>query len=185
MALPRVTVVTAGPLWLRINWRQFGRSPMEEAYLTTSGAFKLARLRDSLPSVVLTALKDIQTTKVCSGGFELFFEGQFPAGIYILYAGRVKLSVTDNHGRQVLLGMALPGDILGLSAVISSKCFEETAITMVPSKIGFINCRDFLGFMDHHPEAAFWVVQLLSDRVATTLEQLSCLRRSPSGIVRQ
>lgn len=158
---------------------------MKETHLSPSGNLESGKRRAPLSSVVLTALKDIQTTKVCPEGLELFLEGQLPAGIYILYTGRVKLSVTDNHGRQVIVGTALPGDILGLSAAVSGKCYEETAVAMIPSQIGFIKCKDFLSFMDHHPEGAFWVVQLLSDRVTTTLEQLSCLKRAPSGAVRQ
>jgi CRP/FNR family transcriptional regulator, cyclic AMP receptor protein len=158
---------------------------MKAAAPLTIDAPSTGKHRNPLSSLVLTALKDIQKMKVCPEGLELFLEGQLPAGIYILYAGRVKLSVTDNHGRQVVLGMALPGDILGLSAVISGKCYEETAVSTFPSQLGFIKRRDFLRFMDHHPEAAFWVVQLLSDRVTTTIEQLSCIKHTSAKAVRQ
>lgn len=158
---------------------------MKETHLSASGSLESSRRRTPFSPAVVAALKEIQTTKVCPEGFELFMEGQLPAGIYVLHAGRIKLSVTDNHGRQVTMGTALPGDILGLSAAVSGKCYEETAVAMIPSQIGFIRCKDFLSFMDHHPEAAFWVVQLLSDRVTTTLEQLSCLKHAPSGALRQ
>ena len=158
---------------------------MKETHPATTDTLRLDKRRAPLSQVVLTALKDIQTTKVCPEGFELFLEGQLPAGIYILHAGRVKLSVTGNHGRQVVLGTALPGDILGLSAVISGKYYEETAVAAIPSQTVFVKCQDFLRFMDHHPEGAFWVVQLLSERVTTTLEQLSYLNHAPSAAVRQ
>ena len=158
---------------------------MKETYAAPRGAPTTGKLRSPLPSVALTALRAIQTAKVCPKGFQFFLEGQPPIGIYILYAGRAELSVTDTHGRQMVLGTALPGDILGLSAVVSGKCYEETAVAMIPSQVGFIKCKDFLSFMDHHPEGAFWVVQLLSERVTTTLEQLSCLNHAPSAVVRQ
>lgn len=158
---------------------------MKEIYASTASTCRSGKPGNPLSPTVLAALRTIQTTQVCPEGCELFMEGQLPVGIYILYAGRVKLSVTGNHGRQVVLGTALPGDILGLSAAVSGKCYEETAVATIPSQIGFIKCRDFLSFMDHHPEAAFWVVQLLSDRVTTTLEQLSCLTHPPSAAFRQ
>ena len=112
-------------------------------------------------------------------------EGQSPLGIYIVYAGRVELSVTDAHGRQMALGTALPGDILGLSAALSGKYYEETAMAAATCQTGFVKSEDFLQFLGHHPEAAFWVVQLLSDRVTTTLDQLSCINRLPLKTVRQ
>lgn len=135
--------------------------------------------RSPLPPEALTAFRSIQTTRFCSKGQELFLEGQAPQGIYILYSGCVELFVTDAHGRQVALGRALPGDILGLSAVLSGKYHEETAVADITCQTGFVKCADFLRFLDHHPEAAFWVVQLLSDRVTTTLEQLSCSHHLP------
>jgi CRP-like cAMP-binding protein len=143
------------------------------------------KLRNPLPPVALTALGDIQATKVCPKGFEFFLEGQSPLGIYILYSGRVDLTVTDVHGRQMVLGTALPGDVLGLSAALSGKCYEETAVAAVTCQTGFVNCHDFLHFLSHHPEAAFWVVQLLSDRVTTTLDQLSCINHTHSRALRQ
>lgn len=142
------------------------------------------RHRSALPDGALAALRSIQTTKVFPSGHEFFLEGQTPQGIYILYSGRVELSVTDIHGRQMVLGTALPGDVLGLSAVVSGKYYEETAVAKVPSQIGFVRSQDFLRFLARHPEAAFWVVQLLSDRVATTLEQLSYIKQSPSKSIR-
>lgn len=159
---------------------------MKETYPTTTTAtLHATKLGTPIPSVALTALKAIQTMRVYPKGSEFFLEGEATAGIYILYAGRVELSIVDNHGQKLVLGEALPGDILGLSAVLSGKCHEETAAAAIPSQTGFVRCKDFLRFLDNHPEAAFWVVQLLSERVTTTLEQLSCGRRVPSTEIRQ
>ena len=158
---------------------------MRNACQPSHGGPKPGKVRKPLPPVALTALRSIQTTNVFPKGHQFFLEGQLPAGIYILYSGRVELSVTDSHGRQMLLGTALPGDVLGLSAALSGKYYEETAAAAATSQTGFIKCQDFLRFLGHHPEAAFWVVQLLSDRVTTTLDQLSCIHSQPLKGLRQ
>ncbi len=147
---------------------------MKKIHPPPAGEPKAGKMRNPLPPVALTALRTIQTTKVCPKGHEFFLEGQPPRGIFILYTGRVELSVTDAHGRQLVLATAAAGDVLGLSATLSGRYHEETAIAAVPCRTGFVKCTDFLHFLGHHPAAAFWVVQLLSDRVTTTLEQLSC-----------
>lgn len=159
---------------------------MKETYpITATTLLNQGKLKGPLPPLALTALRAIQTVQVYPKGSEFFLEGQSPQGIYIVYAGRVELSIADNLGRKMVLGSALPGEILGLSAVLSGKYYEETASAAVPSQTGFVKCKDFLRFLSNHPEAAFWVVQLLSDRVTTTLEQLSCRRRAPSREFRQ
>ncbi|TAM78709.1 MAG: Crp/Fnr family transcriptional regulator [Acidobacteria bacterium] len=144
----------------------------------------MGKLRKPGPPVALTALKAIQAPRVYPRGFEFFLEGQSPLGIYVLYTGRVDLSVTDAHGRPMAIGTALPGDILGLSAALSGKYYEETAVAATTCQTGFVRCQDFLRFLSHHPDAAFWVVQLLSDRVTSTLDQLSCINCLPSRNVR-
>jgi CRP/FNR family transcriptional regulator, cyclic AMP receptor protein len=158
---------------------------MKDTYLPVTDAPPRGKLRSPLAPVALTALRAIQTTKVCPKGFELFLEGRKPCGIYILYSGRVELSIADSTGRPMLLGTALPGDVLGLSAAVSGTCYEETAVATVTSQTGFVKRQDFLHFVARHPEAAFWVVQLLSDRVTATLEQLSCINDMPSKDIRQ
>ncbi len=158
---------------------------MKQSRAQTIGAPTPGRSRNPLPPVALAGLRAIQTTKICPKGFEFYLEGQSPSGIYILYTGGADLSVTDAHGRQLVLGSALPGDILGLSAVISGKYYEETAVAAVPSQTGFVKSQEFLTFLRQHPEAAFWVVQLLSDRVTTTLDQLSFIRHSEEQLLHQ
>jgi CRP/FNR family transcriptional regulator len=152
---------------------------MKAIHLPTIGTPRPGKGRNPLPPLALTALRSIQTTTICAKGQELFLEGQASQGIYILYSGGVELYVTDAHGCQVVLGRALPGDILGLSAVLSGKYYEETAVAAATCRAGFVKCADFVRFLDRHPEAAFWVVQRLSDRVTTTLEQLSCSHHLP------
>lgn len=159
---------------------------MKETYPTTITATPNATKSGTpLPPGAFTALKAIQTMKAYPKGSEFFLEGESPEGIYIVYAGRVELSIADNQGRKMVLGEARPGDILGLSAALSGKHHEETAAAAIPSQTGFVRRKDFLSFLANHPEAAFWVVQLLSERVTTTLEQLSCGRRALSEEMRQ
>lgn len=150
------------------------------------GSFHRAdRLKDTLLPAALTALSPIQTTKVYPKDHEFFLEGQHPLGVYVLYSGRVELSVTDAHGRQLVMRTALPGDALGLSAVISGKFYEETAVASIPSRAGFVPFNEFRRILEHDPEVAFWVVQMLSDRVTATLGQLSCFHQQPSSLTRQ
>lgn len=142
-------------------------------------------ITDILTPSALVAVQAIQTKKIYPEGYEFFAQGQPSSGIYILYTGRVQLSIVDRDGGKLLLGFALPGDILGLSAALSGKCHEERAEATIPCQAGFIKREDFLQFLDHHPEAAFWIVQFLSSRVTIAFEQLSAIRGAPYRRVTQ
>lgn len=151
---------------------------MKDMFHQAYGASGAKNPGNVLLPATLAALKTLQTRKIYPEGYEFFARGQSPSGIYILHAGRVQLSI-DNGGGRLILGFALPGDILGLSAVVSGKHHEETAEAAVSCRAGFISCKDFLRFVDQHPEAAFWIVQLLSERVTVAFEHLSSFRGLP------
>ena len=127
----------------------------------------------------LEHLKSLQKRKIYPEGYKFFVRGQSPAGIYLLHAGRVRLCINCSDDK-LTIGQAWPGDILGLSAVVLGKGHEETAEAALPCRAGFIACKDFLHFVDQHSEAAYWIVQLLSDHVTVALEQLSSFRGLPT-----
>jgi CRP/FNR family transcriptional regulator, cyclic AMP receptor protein len=76
------------------------------------------------------------TTYPC--GAVLFVEGQEPRGVYVLCSGKAKLSTTSREGKVLILRIAEPGEVLGLSAGISGQPFEVTAETTEPCQVNFI-----------------------------------------------
>jgi CRP/FNR family transcriptional regulator len=81
----------------------------------------------------LEAYADFESISVASElpcGSVLFLENTPGIQAFILHSGRVKLSCTSRHDRTLLLKVAVPGDILGLSAVVSGSCYEVTAKTI-------------------------------------------------------
>ena len=89
-----------------------------------------------------------------STGQRLFAEGERSKQIFFLYTGRIKVSVASREGRSVILRIAEPEQILGLSAAISGNHHEVTAETMEPCVLKAIPTKDFLCFLENYPEAA-------------------------------
>ena len=86
------------------------------------------------------------------GGALLFVEGQAPRGVYVLCSGKVKLSTTSREGKVLILRIAQPGEVLGLSAVISGESFEVTAETTEPCQVNFINRAGLLERIEKNGE---------------------------------
>jgi len=83
-------------------------------------SFREQSLFCDLPREALIRLQGIKATSVYPKGALLCLEGQSPRGIFILCTGRAKLSTTSSEGKSMILRVAEPGEVLGLTAAVSS-----------------------------------------------------------------
>jgi CRP/FNR family transcriptional regulator, cyclic AMP receptor protein len=96
----------------------------------------------------------IQNEISCERGDRLFLEGEEPDRVFILLAGRVKLSVNSREGKTVMLRIAGEGQCLGVSAALSGNQHEVSAEVLEPCRAHLIHAADFLAFLEDYPEAA-------------------------------
>jgi CRP/FNR family transcriptional regulator len=80
---------------------------------------------------------------------QVIFHEETPAlGFYVLCSGRVKLTRSDRQGRQQIIRLARPGDIMGEEALLPKGDFRVTAEALEESQAAFIRREDLLGFLD-------------------------------------
>ena len=130
------------------------------------------------------AVKDFQAVKADSvypEGAILFIENQDPRGVFVLCEGEVKLTISSSDGKTLILRIAKPGEVLGLTSVLSNRPYEVTAETLHPCQIGFIRRDDFLRFLALHPETYPNVVKQLSANYHYACEQLRTVGLSASA----
>jgi len=130
------------------------------------------------------ALKDfdaVTSSAIYPAGALLFLEKQEPRGVFVLCAGRVKLSISSNAGKTLILRIAKAGEILGLMAVMSGSPYEVTAEALHPCQVAFLRRADFLCFLAKHPEAYQGVVKQLSTLYSGACEQLRTVCLSASA----
>jgi CRP/FNR family transcriptional regulator len=135
------------------------------------------KLKESgfLCHLTAAAAKEFQSIKIPTSypsGARLFLENESAKGIYLLCSGRVKLSVSSKGGKTLILQLARPGEILGLSAAMSGIPYEVSAETIYPSQISFIRREDFISFISRFPEAYQAVIRQLNSQYASACEQL-------------
>jgi CRP/FNR family transcriptional regulator len=105
----------------------------------------------------------------------LFVEGQAPRGAFALCQGRVKLSLSSSDGKTLILKIADPGEVLGLSATLSGKPYELTAETIEPCQINFFQRENFLRLLHQHSEFCFLVAKQLSDKYTAACHEIRTL----------
>jgi CRP/FNR family transcriptional regulator, cyclic AMP receptor protein len=97
------------------------------------------------------ALQAIKATAVYPKGSMLCLEGQPARGVFILCTGRAKLSTTSAEGKSIILRIAEPGEVLGLSAVVSNGTYEATVETLEPGQANFISQSQFVQYLQQFP----------------------------------
>ena len=83
----------------------------------------------------------------------LFREDELPTGTLILIEGRVKLSMNSADGRRLIVGIACPGEILGLTSAISGCHYEITCEAFYTCEVAMLPRQSFLNFLFRHPAA--------------------------------
>jgi len=139
------------------------------------------RIFCDLPASALHAFESIKYATAYPQGAVLFVEGQVPRGIFVLCKGSVKLSINSPNGRTMIVKLAEPGEVLGLSATISGKPYEVTAETLDPCQVNFVKRDDFLRFLKEDVEACFKVAEQLSDKYHTACQEVRSLGLSHSA----
>src|ERR1019366_1461056 len=96
-----------------------------------------------LPPAALQYFESIKYATAYPKGAILFVEGQAPRGIFVLCKGRVKLYICSTDGKTLILKIAEPGEVLGLSATVSVKPYELPPELVVRCQVIFVKREDF------------------------------------------
>lgn len=102
----------------------------------------------------------------------LFGAGEPCSGIFWVSSGRVNVSVSDGSGPYAISHVAQPGELLGLRAALCGEAYAMAARTEGPSEVIFVSRDDLSAFLSSHADAAFRIVQQLSNRLGLALDQL-------------
>jgi len=135
----------------------------------------------NLPPEAFAVLQSIRVSHAYQRGSTLFMEGQPANGVFLLCEGHVKLSTYSEDGKAIILRISEPGEILGVSAVISGKPHEATGQVTEYCRVSFIKRGDFLSFIQTNHEAALNALRQLSSNYHKAHTQICSLGLSSSA----
>ncbi len=115
----------------------------------------------STPFVAET-LAPFERTEQVPPGQPLFREGDAPRGVYVLHDGEVDLVFSSRTGEAKALRVAAPGQILGLSCIVSQRPHDCSATARSAARVGFIDREEFQRLLDRNPNLWITVLQMLS-----------------------
>ena len=129
----------------------------------------------------LRAFNGVGHKQTYPAGVLLFAEGQSPRGILVLCSGRVKMSTASREGKVLILKVASPGDVLGLSAVLSGVHFEATAETVTPCRVNFVSRDHLANFLTRYGEAGLRAARAVSKEYQDACLEIQEILLAPSS----
>jgi CRP/FNR family transcriptional regulator, cyclic AMP receptor protein len=149
------------------NSTKSGISPKVKAGIFSSGK----SWNKSLAEFV-QALEPIKSIVNLPKHAKLLEEGQPPEGIFVLLRGSVKLFVSLKGGKTLILRVVQSGEVLGLSATMSSKPAEYTAETLSATQFLYVPRKEFLALLERRPEICVSVVEVLSHQLREAVNMI-------------
>ena len=108
-------------------------------------------------------------------------EGQAARGVFILCAGRVKLSTSSADGKTLIVRISDTGEVLGLPATVTGTPYELTAEVLEPAQVNFIARTDFLNFLRENGEVGLRVAQQLGETYHAAIAEMRSIGLSHSA----
>jgi len=133
-----------------------------------------------LDPIALANYDEIGSMSMFSSAEMLFREQQRADRVIVLYRGHVKLSCTSKDGRSMILKIAAPGHVLGLSAALSAKPFEVSAQAIDTVTAKSIGRTAFVDFIERHRGASLQVAISIAAEYKTAFDDVRRLGLSAS-----
>jgi CRP-like cAMP-binding protein len=134
---------------------------------------------DTLDKADIAYLNDQKMLRFIKKGETLYEQGNNPLGIYCLREGRLKLYQNGKDGREHIVRIAMPGELIGLKALVGGNPHSVSATAMENSLVCFILKIDFLQLMVKYPDFTKTIVCTLSKLLDEAESRLISLAYKP------
>ncbi|MBW6496855.1 MAG: Crp/Fnr family transcriptional regulator [Bacteroidales bacterium] len=108
---------------------------------------------------------DLSLKKTCyfyRKGQMIFYEGKGALGIYCVNQGKIKIFKLGPEGKEQIIRVVLPGEVMGLRSVVSGRPYSASATALDDSVCCFISKRKFFQLTIKYPEISQRIMILLS-----------------------
>lgn len=131
-----------------------------------------APLFGSLDPEAARELCELLTVRDCQSGTVLFHSGDSGDAMYFVETGRVRISVKDADGSDVILAEFRNGDFFGEMAVLDGKARSADAHVVEKTRLAILSREDFHDFVQSKPDVALEMLSAITHRLRRTDELL-------------
>jgi len=120
-------------------------------------------------------LKKFTLQKNYSKGSDIFNEGAYPKGVYILDKGKVKIYQKTYGGSQRIMNVHVQGEIFGYRPLLCDEKYPVTATALEGCKISLMPKKQFLTILKRSPSLSNALLRFLSYEFTVWVNTISIL----------
>lgn len=128
------------------------------------------------------SIDSINDSKVCTPykkGNYIFHEGMRPQGVFCVNYGKIKLSKLGDDGKEQILRLVKPGDLLGYRSLLGEGVYNASAVVMEDSGVCFIPKDLFMGVLQQDGVLSLEMMRLLSNDLKHAELSMTHLAQKP------
>ena len=134
----------------------------------TLDAIRSVPLFGSLDDEAAGELRSLLRTRDVGTGTALFRAGDDGDAMYLIESGRVRISVTDEDKKEIVLAELARGDFFGEMAIIDGKKRSADATILEEARLAVLSRDNFLRFIRNNPMVALEMLSATFSRLRTT-----------------
>jgi CRP-like cAMP-binding protein len=138
----------------------------------TLDAIRSVPLFASLDDEAATELRSLLRTQDTKAGATLFRAGEDGDAMYLIESGRVRITVSDEDQKQIVLAELARGDFFGEMAIIDGKKRSADAAVFEDARLAVLSRENFLSFIHDNPKVALEMLSATFSRLRRTDKML-------------
>jgi CRP/FNR family transcriptional regulator, cyclic AMP receptor protein len=111
------------------------------------------------------ALLAVGVRRAYGASVTLFHQGDEAGPVIVLLGGRVKIANTSDAGREAIVAVNGPGDLVGELAAIDDGPRSTTVTTLEPVEALFVPRSAFTAFLERSSNAALVILRMVAGRL--------------------
>jgi len=109
----------------------------------------------------------------------IFHDGQIPTGIFCIKSGIVKISKNGSDGKEQIVRIVTPGELLGIRAFIAERNYQASATALEDSVICFIEKKTFYTIVAKYPNILSCILKNLSVLLEAAESKMTSIAQKP------
>jgi CRP/FNR family cyclic AMP-dependent transcriptional regulator len=138
----------------------------------TLEALRSVPLFASLDDTAARHLRSLLLVQDIKSNNAIFHAGDSGDSLCLIESGRVRITITDEDGKLVILAELAAGDFFGEMALIDGKPRSADATVIEDARLAVLSRENFLSFVRDNPDVAVEMISAVSHRLRRTDELL-------------
>jgi CRP-like cAMP-binding protein len=119
------------------------------------------------------ALLSLGLRRKFAGGSALLHQRQVPERVLVLLSGRVKIAAVTDEGREAIVAVRGPGELIGERSVFDGRPHGATVTALEPVEALTVDAESFRGFVSGRPKVSLLLLGMLAERLRETDRHLT------------